>query len=113
MIRHRDIVEILPAEDSAPKDMKLALKVHPFHTDSLTYSQRQRAFTTIEATASMAAGSSKTVTPCLARTTATCVTAAPTSTQEWLSSFLETRERDRPREVPTGPVRCQRCDGSN
>ena len=42
MIRHRDIAEILPAEDSAPKDMKLALKVHPFLTDSLTYSQRQR-----------------------------------------------------------------------
>jgi len=42
MISHRDIAEILPAEDSAPKDLKLALKIHPFHTDSLTYSRRER-----------------------------------------------------------------------
>jgi hypothetical protein len=42
MISHRDIVEILPAEDSTPKDIKLALKVHPFHADSLKYSQRER-----------------------------------------------------------------------
>jgi hypothetical protein len=72
--------------------MKLALKAHSFYTDSLTYSQREGAFITIEVTASMATGSSKTGMPCLARTTATCVTAAPTSTQEWLSSFLKTRD---------------------
>jgi hypothetical protein len=42
MIRHRDITEILPVEDCAPKDIKLAHKVHPFHTDSLTYSRRER-----------------------------------------------------------------------
>jgi hypothetical protein len=43
MISHTDIAEILPAEDNTPKDIKLALKVHPFHTDSLTYSQRERS----------------------------------------------------------------------
>jgi hypothetical protein len=42
MIRHRDITEILPVEDCAPKNIKLAHKVQPFHTDSLTYSQRER-----------------------------------------------------------------------
>jgi hypothetical protein len=42
MISQSDIAEILPVEDSAPKDIKLAPKVHPFHTDSLTYSQRER-----------------------------------------------------------------------
>jgi hypothetical protein len=42
MISHRDIAEILPAEDSPPRDMMLARMVHPFHTDSLTYSQRER-----------------------------------------------------------------------
>jgi hypothetical protein len=42
MISHRDIAEIHPVEDSAPKNMKLALKVHSFYTDSLTYSQRER-----------------------------------------------------------------------
>jgi hypothetical protein len=30
MISHRDIAEIHPLEDGAPKNMKLALKVHPF-----------------------------------------------------------------------------------
>lgn len=42
MISHRDIAQIHPVEDSAPKNIKLALKVHPFHTDSLTYSQKER-----------------------------------------------------------------------
>jgi hypothetical protein len=42
MISQSDIAEILPVEDSAPKDIKLAPKVHPFNTDSLTYSQRER-----------------------------------------------------------------------
>jgi hypothetical protein len=42
MISHSDIAEIRPLEDSARKNIKLALKVHPFHTDSLTYSQRER-----------------------------------------------------------------------
>jgi hypothetical protein len=42
MISHRDIGEILPAEDSAPKDVKVALEARQFHTDSLTYSQRER-----------------------------------------------------------------------
>jgi hypothetical protein len=110
MISHRDIAEILPAEDSTPKDIKLAPKIHPFHTDSLTYSQRERAFITVEATASLVAGSGKTVLPCLARTSAICVTAAPISTQEWMTFFQEMRECDRPREVPADSVRCQRCD---
>jgi hypothetical protein len=42
MIRHRDITEILPVEDSASKAIKLAHTVQPFHTDSLTYSLRER-----------------------------------------------------------------------
>lgn len=42
MISQRSIAELLPGEDSAPKDIMLTLKVHPFHTDSLTYSQRER-----------------------------------------------------------------------
>lgn len=42
MISHLDLGEILPAEDSAPQDVKVALEVRPFHTDSLTYSQRER-----------------------------------------------------------------------
>jgi hypothetical protein len=51
-------------------------------------------------TASMAKGSSKTVMPCLARTSAICVTAAPISTQEWRTSFLETTGGDRPERCP-------------
>lgn len=43
MITQRNIAEILASEDSALKDVKLTLKAHPFHTDSLTYSQRERA----------------------------------------------------------------------
>ncbi len=43
MINQRNIAEILPSEDSAPKDIKLTLKVRPFDTDSLTYAQRERA----------------------------------------------------------------------
>jgi hypothetical protein len=43
MIRHRDITGILPVEDCAPKNIKLAHKVQPFHADSLTYSQRERS----------------------------------------------------------------------
>lgn len=42
MINPRNIAEILPPEDSAPNDFKLTLKVRPFHTDSLTYPQRER-----------------------------------------------------------------------
>jgi hypothetical protein len=42
MLSHRDIAEIHPVEDGAPENMKLALKVHSFCTDSLTYSQRER-----------------------------------------------------------------------
>jgi hypothetical protein len=42
MISYRDIAEIRPLEDSARKHIKLAPKVHPFHTDSLTYPQRER-----------------------------------------------------------------------
>jgi len=38
MISQSDIAEILPVEDSVPNDIRLASKVHPFHTDSLTYS---------------------------------------------------------------------------
>jgi hypothetical protein len=114
MLSHRDIAEVHPVEDTAPENMKLALKVHSFYTDSLTSSQRERgAFITIEVTASMTTGSSKTGMPCLARTSAICVTAAPISTQEWMTSFQEMSERDRPREVPADSVPCQRCDGCN
>jgi hypothetical protein len=43
MISHGGIAEILPVDDCATKDITLALNVHPFHTDSLTYSHRERA----------------------------------------------------------------------
>ena len=43
MINERNIAEILSSGNSAQKDIKLTLKVHPFHTDSLTYSPRERA----------------------------------------------------------------------
>lgn len=42
MIRHRDAIEILPVEAPASKAIKVAHRVQPFHTDSLTYSQRER-----------------------------------------------------------------------
>jgi plastocyanin len=47
---------------------------------------------------------------CLVRTTADCVTAAPISMREWMTSFLETKENDRPRQVLAGPLPCRRCD---
>jgi hypothetical protein len=112
MISHRDIVEILPAEDSTPKDIKLVRFTRSTRIPSHTR-RESGAFITIEVTASMATGTSKTGMPCLARTSAICVTAAPISTQEWMTSFQELSERDRPREVPADSVPYQRCDGCN
>jgi hypothetical protein len=33
MTSHREIAEVRPAEDRVSKDINLALRVHPFHTD--------------------------------------------------------------------------------
>ena len=43
MTSHREIAEVPPAEDRVSKDINLALRFHRFHTDSLTYSQRERS----------------------------------------------------------------------
>jgi hypothetical protein len=43
MTSHREIAQVRPTEDRVSKDIYLALRVHPFHTDSLTYSQRERS----------------------------------------------------------------------
>ena len=42
MISTEKVVDVLPAEDRAPDKRKLAVKVSPFHTDSLIYSLRER-----------------------------------------------------------------------
>jgi hypothetical protein len=43
MTSQREIAVVRPAEDWVSKDINLALRVHPFHTDSVTYSQRERS----------------------------------------------------------------------
>jgi len=42
MIGNETVVDVLLVEASAPDDPKLAVKVSPFHTDSFTYSLRER-----------------------------------------------------------------------
>ena len=42
MISHEKLVDVVPVEDSAPANTKLPVKLSPFHTDSLTYSLRER-----------------------------------------------------------------------
>lgn len=42
MTSHRELAGVRRAEAMVGKDITLALRVHPFHTDSLTYSQRER-----------------------------------------------------------------------
>ncbi|MFI5287212.1 MAG: hypothetical protein ACHQ4F_12935 [Candidatus Dormibacteria bacterium] len=43
MSNQRNIAEVSPTECSPLNGIELALKVHPYHTDSLMYSLRERS----------------------------------------------------------------------
>jgi hypothetical protein len=43
MVSNEKVVDVLPVEDSAPDNPKRTVRVSPFHTDSLTYSLRERS----------------------------------------------------------------------